>query len=123
MPFFDLLYIILGSPKWCLPARNLSQLGETDLSLWETQEPLLGQKHSFGSKNPMKAGDKKAQKTGLWRAKTPKSDLWHYGLRHLHHQPRSHSQETGFSKRGLPHFLGIFAAAKIDSSKKAEESV
>ena len=60
----------------------------------------------------MKAGNKKFRKTGCFRAKTPKTDLWHYGLGHLRRQPWSHSPETGFSKRGLPHFPGIFQVSK-----------
>ena len=74
----------------------------------ETQRPVFGRKLSFGGKNPVKAGNKKSRKTGCFRAKTPKTDLWHYGLGHLRHQPRSHSPETGFSKSGFP--AGTWAA-------------
>ena len=89
----------------------------------ETQRPLLGRKPSFGSKNPVKAGDKKSRETGSFRAKTPKTDLWHHGFGHLRHQPRSHSPETGFSKSGFPLFPGIFQGAKISNTKNSEKSV
>ena len=78
---------------------------------------------SFGSKNPVKAGDSKPRKTGSWRAKTPKTDLWHYGLGRLHCQPWSHSPETGFSKRGLPLLPGLFQGPKISNTKNSEKSV
>ena len=65
----------------------------------------------------MKAGVKKSRKTGSWRAETPKPYLWYYGLGHLCHQPWSHSPEIGFSKRGLPHFPGIFQGANISDNK------
>ena len=89
----------------------------------ETQRPVFGRKLSFRGKNPVKAGNKKSRETGCFRAKTPKTDLWHHGLGHRRRQPRSHSPETGFSKRGFPHFPGIFQGAKISNNKNSEKIV
>ena len=89
----------------------------------ETQRPVFGRKASFGDENPAKAGDEKSRETGSGRAKTPKTDLWHYGLGHLHRQPWSHSPETGFSKRGLPLFPGFFPVVKISNTKNSEKIV
>ena len=86
--------------------------------LFLDENPVWG-----GGKNPVKAGDEKFRKTSSWRAKTPKPDLWHYGLGDLHHQRWSHSLETGFFKRGLPLFQEFFPGAKISNTKNSEKSV
>ena len=115
---------VLGRPKVVSPTPKISPVRERLTSpVQETQRPLFGRKPSFGRKYPVKAGDKKPRETGSWRAKTPKTDLWHYGLGHLRRQPWSHSPESGFSKSGIPLFLGIFQGAKISDTKKSEKIV
>ena len=110
----------LGRPNRCLTLQNLSSPGETDPSRTGEKRGLFWMKKLFWGQKMSKRETKNLKKQFLFEEKTPEFDPRHYGLGHLHRQSHSHSPENGFSKRGLPHFPGIFQGAKISDTKNSE---